>query len=455
MLMSFGLLIPSLQLFSPFIGLVVDRYGPKITAYVQGCCFTVGFLIVIAGASTLIDQLLYLGFSVIALNVWMGSQLILQLGLYFSGHTISRVITILNGMKDGGAITYLLLWWINKKTGSKLSWTLGVYTGTGAILFAVSFYFWSAAVPVLSSSDSDDRPSDSGSLPSSRFSRYEDLVSTRTLDEALQNNLSTRLSQHLAESSRSLTLSRHSHVTPFESKKPKQQDSNKTLETTSSSVFAEGDQKYVVVAKRNPVEQLKSTPYVVLCVFFSIQVGIANWNTSTQKDFLLDLGDDDHTYLFIFTLLTPLSVIGAMFVDYMILSFGWNLSLQSINVLAVSFLSVKIVSTDLNVQIIGFVLFAFYRSFLFGISFSFLASLVSGPVVGRAGGIMTASAGAISLLMIPLIHLVVRHDTVDFFVPNVIVLALCAPTAVAICILAKFIRLERDHTITGEDDCPV
>ena len=170
-------------------------------------------------------------------------------------------------------------------------------------------------------------------------------------------------------------------------------------------------------------------------------------NTSTQKDFLYELGDDDYKYLSIFTLLTPVSVLGAPFVDYLILHFGWTVALQSINVFAASFLSVKVFSTDLNVQIVGFILFSFYRSFLFGVSFSFLPSLIAGPVVGRAGGIMTASAGAVGLLLIPLIQLVVGNESVDFFIPNVIILSLCIPTTIVICVLGRFIRLENDYKL--------
>ena len=85
MFMRLGLLIPSMQLFSPVIGIVVDKCGPKITAYLQGVCCIAGLLIIITGSSTQKDPLLFVGFAIIAINVWMGSQLILQLGLYFSG----------------------------------------------------------------------------------------------------------------------------------------------------------------------------------------------------------------------------------------------------------------------------------------------------------------------------------------------------------------------------------
>jgi hypothetical protein len=192
---------------------------------------------------------------------------------------------------------------------------------------------------------------------------------------------------------------------------------------------------------------VRSVPFVLLCLFFSIQVGITNWNTSTQKDFLLELGDDDFKYLSIFTLLTPVSIVGIPFVDYMILNFGWTASFQVINILAVAFLTVKVASTNLNVQIIGFVLFSFYRSFLFGISFSFLPSLIAGPVVGRAAGIMVASAGLLGLLLIPLIQLVVSDESIDFFIPNMIILALCVPTTISICILGRFISLENDYKL--------
>jgi len=55
-------------------------------------------------------------------------------------------------------------------------------------------------------------------------------------------------------------------------------------------------------------------------------------------------------------------------------------SIHGINVLPVAFSVVKAASDNLNVQTVGFVLFSFFRSFIFGVSFSFLPTLVDGSI---------------------------------------------------------------------------
>ena len=103
-----------------------------------------------------------------------------------------------------------------------------------------------------------------------------------------------------------------------------------------------------------------------LCFFFALHVTANAWNVSTQRDFLAYLGDDDlnNPYLTIFTLSTPISIFGAPIMDFAILRHGWIVSLQCVNVLAVSVSLIKVLSTNLNVQVVGFVFFSFFRNFL-------------------------------------------------------------------------------------------
>ena len=398
--MRLGLLIPSMSLLSPVIGIVVDKYGPKITAYLQGVCCIVGLLIIIAGSATRKDPLLFVGFTIIAINVWMGSQLILQLGLYFSGtlqihflvsivncigldwldwililsesnfnglvvtyiscwwivflpsvrlllflfhsgHTISRVIMILNALFDGGATTYIILWFINKNAIQNVSKTLGIYTAIGAVLFALQSYFWSVAVPSSGPASGSHDDAVSERHPSSRFSHFEDLMSSRNLQHAIQNNISTRLSQRFLTaattiSTRSLNASRHGHSCPLHPSESnddneinlinpdlsiasapmpstdtppshkhehKHKSTRLTMMTTTTtamdvsgatsrnkngnfndsttagndSLYENDNDFYLLVSKRIPSAQLRSTPFLLLCMFFATQVGICNW----------------------------------------------------------------------------------------------------------------------------------------------------------------------------------
>jgi hypothetical protein len=126
------------------------------------------------------------------------------------------------------------------------------------------------------------------------------------------------------------------------------------------------------------------------------------WTLTTARDYLKHLGDDEYSnrYLTIFTLLTPVSLAALPFVDIAIHKFGFSWALQSVNFLGMMHGIVKVASTNLNVQIVGFVIFSFFRCFLFSVTFSCLASFTGAHATGRAVGIMYVVSGAASFINI-------------------------------------------------------
>jgi hypothetical protein len=118
------------------------------------------------------------------------------------------------------------------------------------------------------------------------------------------------------------------------------------------------------------------------------------------------------------------------------------LTLQIVNVLAVGFQVVKVSSDNLNVQIVGFFLFSFYRAFLFGVSFSFLLTLVGGDVVGKAAGVMFGFGGAVNLCLIPMTNVAIENGDGDFFGANMGFLCLSFPCICFICGLGRFMIFE-------------
>jgi len=194
-----------------------------------------------------------------------------------------------------------------------------------------------------------------------------------------------------------------------------------------------------------PLQHLTSTPYLLLCAFFGLQVLANNWNFSTQRDFLAYLGDDekDNRYLTIFTLLTPVSIIGAPFMDYAILHLGWTGTLQMINALSLTYTIIKVVSEDLNFQIIGFVAFSFFRSFLFGVCFSFLPTFMAGPVIGVAAGFMTCIPGILSFCNIPMVNWAVDRLDGNFFIPNLFYVFLNIPCIFFVVLLGRCMQSDK------------
>lgn len=234
------------------------------------------------------------------------------------------------------------------------------------------------------------------------------------------------------------TLSTDINGSQTDEKEELEQDMDMATEKTNAD-------DYILIAERTRKEQLTSPPFLLLCVIFGLNVMSNNWNIMTQRAFLAGLGDDDHDnlYLTLFVLMTPVSVLGAPLIDRIILRFGWIAGFQTINLLGLGYTLIKVASTNLNVQILGFILFSFYRSFLFGISFSFLPTLVAGKLVGTAAGTIAGVAGCATLFTIPLVNLAVKQNEGDFFLSNMIMMSLVIPTVGLVFVLRKHMIQEQ------------
>ena len=83
-----------------------------------------------SATSTLTNPLLYIGFGILSLSTWFGSLLIVQLGLYFSGHLVfTHVIQhltanlsfadaqniLLTGVSAGGLGTFMNANWLHEE----------------------------------------------------------------------------------------------------------------------------------------------------------------------------------------------------------------------------------------------------------------------------------------------------------------------------------------------------
>jgi len=64
--------------------------------------------------------------------------------------------------------------------------------------------------------------------------------------------------------------------------------------------------------------------------------------------------------------------------------FGFAGGFHTVNALALAYNVVRVASDNLNVQILGFVFFSFYRCFLFGVSLSFPPTILASNMNGKA-----------------------------------------------------------------------
>lgn len=351
-----------------------------------GCLWTGLLLLVVASSfpSVFWDRVLFVANSFLAMAVWMGGQLTVQTGLYFAGHTKSRVIFLLNSLFDGGSITYLFLWWLAQTFSLSLTAVASGYFVCGIAVVGIGLYFWFAAVPEMDNDkymtyggsskleaeadSSDVEPpitTASDNEPSEENQSAVEPSGPRLRDEDERQSMNDDGGDTGARSSASLA------PPTTASDAPDEQTSNsgdlgdrrvsfhesivtREYQANSGEVIQESNQsEYVLVADRTTREQLLSTPYLLLCLFFSLHVTMNMWTLATMRDYLAYLGDDelDNRYLTIFTLLLPASIVSVPLVDVIVLRLGFAGGFQSINALALGYSIIRVASTNLNVQI--------------------------------------------------------------------------------------------------------
>ena len=89
-----------------------------------------------------------------------------------------------------------------------------------------------------------------------------------------------------------------------------------------------------------------------------------NFTLVTARDFLGYLGDDEtgNRYLSVFTYVNAASILGQPGIDVVLLQrYGYGVGLQVVNALGLVHGLITVASSNLNVQIVGFVAFSFYR----------------------------------------------------------------------------------------------
>lgn len=428
------LIAQTTQIAAPLLGLVADRCGAATAYYVMTCGIWTGLALLLvavtkstphddsstsssssATAAAWRDWLLYVAFAVLALGVWMGGVLTVQVGLYFCHpRTRHRVISALNALFDAGAVTYLGLWQLHRTAPRgvmSVSVTLGCYFGLAVALFGTGLYFWTVAVPAAAADDDAAEP---------------DNEFIKEPSDSLSNGSAPDVS--LTESSKEKTDVASVACHGQQQDRVHESDSSVTIEK-SATTNGVASSSYILVADRSHGAQLTSGPALCLAVFFGVHGTSNQWTLATTRDFLASLGDDElgNKYLTIFTLLMPASLLALPLVDLVIHRCGFHWAFQGVNACALAFALVRLCSDNLNVQIAGFLFFSVFRCFLFSVSFSYIPTLLSGNLIGLASGILFAITGITAFFNIPLAKWTVENAGGDFFVPNLLYTLLILP----------------------------
>lgn len=137
------------MIFTPLMGAAIDKYGaaPLITvAFTTG---GLGLTLLIISTSfhtnnnSNIDGLLFPSFICFGFMSCLTGLYTVQTGLlYNEGRDRNRVISVLNALLDSGAVTYLLLWYIEENTRLTLSVISMIYFGFYVLVMGTAVICW-------------------------------------------------------------------------------------------------------------------------------------------------------------------------------------------------------------------------------------------------------------------------------------------------------------------------
>ena len=429
------------QLTSPLLGQFVDHYGAKALAYFMTACVWVGLALFVVATKS-IDELLYPAYVLIAQATWMGAILNLHAGMMFQGQTRSRVIFSLNSVFDAACVTYLGLWAISQKSGANLTQVIGGYLGLSVLLFGAGCYFWTVAEPVDLKDTSLDEPAHAlrednqsnipAATPRSASELTEDAgVSNDNVDQTTLSETETTQVGAISDTN--------------DGENAESQASELNIEMAEPAGSEHPSNQYIPLAQRTSFAQLTSPTFILVASFFTIHATSNQWALTTARDFLAFLGDDevDNKYTLILSLVMPVSLLALPFTDAVLRKYGFHGGFQAINALALGYCLIRLLSDNLNVQILGFLIFSFYRCFLFGITFSFLPVVLASNVVGKGSGIMFAVTGLAAFVNVPLSAFALKQKNGDFFIPNLIYTFMIIPCIVAAWLIDREMRKEK------------
>ncbi|CAB9505732.1 expressed unknown protein [Seminavis robusta] len=478
-------------LVSPLLGIVVDRWGPVALMSFLGLCGCAGVAFLVAAVAIPHDYLLFVAFVGIGLMSTATSIMTVKTGMVFAdppkmeeeemrGESEEedkmttttedntqtqqqqqdshmgqrRVISGLNALFDAGSVTYLGLWGIYQ-AGPSISVVFGLYLILAFFCFGGVVLFWVAlgeeAFPttcttaattgdLLAQDDDDDDIQKDNPIKRSTL----DTVAASTMIIAAQDEseiINPAITSGPTETVDEVDVT----TTDPDNPEPPNDDTTCIKQQFDTTTI---DAMYVPIRQRTHKEQLLSWPFGMLVLFFAINLARNQFVLTTARDYLAYLGGDGNDeqsqqYLATFTLLMPASIVGVPFTDQMVARFGFHAGFQTVCFLGAMHGLIQLFCQELNgVQIFGFLVFSFYRCFLFSIVFSYIPTLLSGRVVGKGVGVLHLAGGAASFWNIPLSNVTVKQLDGNFFIPNLLYTLLIIPCSVAAYVIGRSIRQE-------------
>ena len=432
-IINIGFMAICLSIVTPIIGHAIDDFGAPAVSYFMGICGLMGSGLLVLAAAALhhMDWLYLVCFALLGLTTFAGSLLSVQVGLFFMGRMQVRIIMWLNALFDAGSVSYLFLWLIQEAFDLSFVSVAAIYFLLAVLLFVPACYFWTVAEPEMEGEpfkkSVETNPLLIAQRESDEAAAHSETTGsvTESLRLFMESKMDYTLLTEVVSSRRGTLGAGFREADPTATHLPPAYIYGSIREEHESFMDDEG--KYVLLSEKTATEQLLSTPFIILNFFFSVSQISCNWSLITAADFLASLGDDG-TYLKIFTLMQPASILALPLVDWTVNRYGFGAAFQAVNLINFVYIFIKCTSTNLALHVLTFFMVAAVRCFLYATAFSFLPLLLSADVVGRGTGFLYMIGGLASFLNIPLNFLA---SSGDFLIPNLIYLVAVFPCAYA------------------------
>jgi hypothetical protein len=455
-LLNIQLVAQTSLLFSPAVGAFTDRHGAFRCSMLVAVLAWTGLTLLTIAVHRRVDNLLFCAFLMIGLTSVTAHQTMLQSGMLFDGVRRQRILSILNGLFDTGSLTYLMLWAIQKAAKAEVAIVLLLYLVCSIPVFAGPVWLWYSVL--------HNQPTDA-LLTSPPGTAEPDSIGTTTQSSniAFSENQQESIPIDNDESHVELISCKEDPSMPVNTNTTKNKNNGEEEiseigqevidavvgDPTQDDTAQRDNDSYILIRDRSPVEQVKSRLYILTTIFFAFHGAMNNFTLTTARDQLAYLGDDEtgNKYLTIFTLLTPVSIAGLPLQDYVLKHYGYYGGFQLINILSLLHGVIKVApfTQSLELQVLGFIVFSFFRCFMFTITFSFLPTFLNLKVVGRCAGLLVFCQGITPALNIPLTQLAIKHFDGDFFYPNLFYTVGTVPIFFLVWVMGQRIKIENDQ----------
>jgi len=414
------------QLATPVFGDISDRYGPLILHILLSVLGCVGVAVILISSWTQIYDLLYVAFILIGFMAMASAPIIMEVAyLYSLPSSRRRVISSLNCLWDvGGGVGYWILWIIAHSSHLSFLLVIGLYLIVGCIIFTTSTFLWKVIVATSkvnrSFHKSQTLSCEENSTPTDESTNTMNILhSTPSIDDDKV--------KHYIENDN------NDNTQPMINALEENDVESTTIRNTEQAMVTQS----ITKNKTSFWKHVTSSRFILLTFIFSVHVSRILFTLTSARDFLKHLGDDvtGNRYLTILSLLSPVAILGLPVVDFFVERWGYIVSLQLINAIAIVHGIILVGSTNLDLQILGFVLLALYRCLTFAIILSYLEVISEKHVLGKLTGIICLIPGLFQLINLPMSDWALGSLHGNFFWPNLIYTLFVLPCIVGVCYL--------------------